>query len=139
VTENTDRLLHRIDSPADLRALPESALVPLAAELRDFMLTTVADNGGHLSAGLGTVELTVALHYLFDTPHDLLVWDVGHQCYPHKILTGRRDRLATIRKRGGPSVPGTRAPRSARRSAWRSRARRPASSATRWRSSATVA
>ncbi len=99
--EQENRLLGTIDSPADLRALPESELVPLAAELRGFMLNTVADNGGHLAAGLGTVELTVALHYLFDTPHDLLVWDVGHQCYPHKILTGRRDRLPTIRKRGG--------------------------------------
>jgi 1-deoxy-D-xylulose-5-phosphate synthase len=101
VTEQQHRLLGTIDSPADLRALPEAELVPLAAELREFMLNTVADNGGHLAAGLGTVELTVALHYLFDTPHDLLVWDVGHQCYPHKILTGRRDRLSTIRKRGG--------------------------------------
>ncbi len=94
-------LLGRIDCPADLRRLDEGLLGQVAAELREFMLTTVADNGGHLAAGLGTVELTVALHYLFETPHDLLVWDVGHQRYPHKILTGRRDRLATIRKRGG--------------------------------------
>ena len=98
---DTTELLGRIDCPSDLRRLDESLLEQVAGELREFMLNTIADNGGHLSAGLGTVELTIALHYLFETPHDLLVWDVGHQCYPHKILTGRRDRLPSIRKRGG--------------------------------------
>ncbi len=94
-------LLDSISGPAALRELDEEALPTLAAELRQFLVETVARSGGHLAAGLGTVELTVALHYLYDTPRDALVWDVGHQCYPHKILTGRRGRLHTIRKRGG--------------------------------------
>src|SRR5574341_587787 len=90
-------LLSRIDSPADLRTLPESQLPEVAKELRAFLTHSVSLSGGHFSAGLGTVELTVALHYVFDTPCDQLVWDVGHQAYPHKILTGRRDSLKTIR------------------------------------------
>ena len=91
-------LLSRIDSPADLRALPRTELPALAAELRDYVLQSVSRTGGHLSSNLGTVELTVALHYVFDTPRDRLVWDVGHQTYPHKILTGRRDRMHTLRQ-----------------------------------------
>jgi 1-deoxy-D-xylulose-5-phosphate synthase len=94
-------LLDTIDTPADLRRLPESELIPLAQEVRNFMIEAVAQCGGHFGAGLGTVELTVALHYIFETPEDRLVWDVGHQAYPHKILTGRRDRMHTIRKKGG--------------------------------------
>ncbi|MGR9088876.1 MAG: 1-deoxy-D-xylulose-5-phosphate synthase [Gammaproteobacteria bacterium] len=94
-------LLSAIDTPADLRKLPKELLVPLAKELREFLTQTVSISGGHFSAGLGTVELTVALHYVFDTPSDQLVWDVGHQAYPHKILTGRKDRMTTIRSRGG--------------------------------------
>jgi 1-deoxy-D-xylulose-5-phosphate synthase len=94
-------LLERIESPADLRRLRESELPQLAAELRAFLLETVARSGGHLAAGLGAIELTAALHYVFDTPRDVLVWDVGHQCYPHKVLTGRRDALHSIRSRGG--------------------------------------
>ena len=94
-------LLPAIDSPADLRALPERSLTALAAELRSFLVQTVSTRGGHFAAGLGTVELTIALHYVFDTPHDRLVWDVGHQAYPHKVLTGRRDRLHTIKQHGG--------------------------------------
>ncbi len=94
-------LLARIDSPADLRALPVKDLPQVAAELREYLLHSVAQVGGHFAAGMGVVELTVATHYVFDTPHDRVVWDVGHQCYPHKILTGRRDRIATIRRRGG--------------------------------------
>ncbi len=94
-------LLRRIDSPEDLRRLDEKELLQLADEVRHYLLESVSRSGGHLAAGLGTVELTIALHYVFDTPYDRLVWDVGHQAYPHKILTGRRDRLATIRKRGG--------------------------------------
>jgi 1-deoxy-D-xylulose-5-phosphate synthase len=94
-------LLATLDSPADLRRLAPHELVTIAQELREFLLTSVAGTGGHLSAGLGTVELTIALHYLFDTPRDALVWDVGHQGYPHKILTGRRHRMPSIRKRGG--------------------------------------
>jgi 1-deoxy-D-xylulose-5-phosphate synthase len=96
-------LLSQIDSPADLRKLPRPQLGPLAAELRSFLLDSVARTGGHLSSNLGTVELTVALHYVFNTPEDRLVWDVGHQTYPHKILTGRRDRMHTLRQLDGVS------------------------------------
>ena len=94
-------LLTRIDSPTDLRRLADAQLPQLAEELRTDLLASVARSGGHLSAGLGTVELAIALHYLYDTPHDALVWDVGHQAYPHKMLTGRRDALAGIRRRDG--------------------------------------
>ncbi len=100
-TATAPALLRQIDSPDDLRRLALHELKPLADELRDYLISTVSEAGGHLAAGLGTVELTVALHYVFDTPHDSLVWDVGHQCYPHKILTGRKDQLPTIRRRGG--------------------------------------
>ena len=93
--------LSAIDSPADLRRLPDEELSVLADELRGYLIEAVASSGGHFGAGLGVVELTVALHHVFDTPHDRLVWDVGHQCYPHKILTGRRDRITTIKKKGG--------------------------------------
>ena len=94
-------LLRSLNSPADLRAHPENRLGEICDELRDYLIKTVATRGGHFAAGLGTVELTVALHYVFDTPHDRLVWDVGHQAYPHKVLTGRRDRLDTIKQSGG--------------------------------------
>jgi 1-deoxy-D-xylulose-5-phosphate synthase len=94
-------LLDRVSIPSDLRALPESDLPQLAAELRTEMVDAVAATGGHLGAGLGVVELTVALHYVFDTPDDRLIWDVGHQAYPHKIITGRRDRIKTLRQGGG--------------------------------------
>ncbi|WP_049620830.1 1-deoxy-D-xylulose-5-phosphate synthase [Frateuria defendens] len=94
------RLAH-IDGPADLRRLPDDALPAVANELRQYLIESVASSGGHFGAGLGVVELTVALHHVFDTPADRLVWDVGHQCYPHKILTGRRDRITTIKKKGG--------------------------------------
>jgi 1-deoxy-D-xylulose-5-phosphate synthase len=94
-------LLARIESPADVRRLTSGELGQLAAELRQFLIHTVSQMGGHFAAGLGTVELTVALHYVFDTPEDRLVWDVGHQAYPHKVLTGRRDRLRTIKLAGG--------------------------------------
>ena len=94
-------LLERIDSPADLRKLKPQELEQLAGELRAFLIRTCATRGGHFAAGLGTVELTIALHYVFDTPHDRIVWDVGHQAYPHKVLTGRRDALHTIKQRGG--------------------------------------
>src|SRR5579872_7305898 len=94
-------LLASIDSPADLRRLPAGKLRALADELRAFLIQTVSTRGGHFAAGLGTAELTVALHYVYDTPRDRLVWDVGHQAYPHKVLTGRRDRLHTIKQDGG--------------------------------------
>ena len=96
-------LLETIDSPADLRALPRDQLPQLAQELRSFLIESVARTGGHLSSNLGTVELTVALHYVFNTPDDRIVWDVGHQTYPHKILTGRRERMGTLRQLGGVS------------------------------------
>jgi len=94
-------LLSRLDSPAQLRALPASQLPEVSTELRQYLIDTVSQMGGHFAAGLGTVELTVALHYVFDTPEDRLVWDVGHQAYPHKVLTGRRERLHTIKLKGG--------------------------------------
>lgn len=94
-------LLNTIDDPAGLRQVPEAQLPQLAAELRSFLIDSVSQTGGHLAAGLGVVELTIALHYVFDTPRDRLVWDVGHQAYPHKILTGRRSRMGTLRQQGG--------------------------------------
>jgi 1-deoxy-D-xylulose-5-phosphate synthase len=94
-------LLDTIESPADVRKLSRAQLKPLADELRAYLLDTVSKTGGHLSSNLGTVELTVALHYVFNTPEDRLVWDVGHQTYPHKILTGRRSRMGTLRQFGG--------------------------------------
>ncbi len=94
-------LLDTVNLPADLRELKESDLAQLAQELRAEMIDAVSQTGGHLGAGLGVVELTVAIHYIFNTPDDRLIWDVGHQCYPHKILTGRRDRIRTLRQEGG--------------------------------------
>nr|WP_315226891.1 1-deoxy-D-xylulose-5-phosphate synthase [uncultured Albidiferax sp.] len=102
-------LLETIHFPADLRRLPRADLKALADELRAFVIDSVSKTGGHLSSNLGTVELTVALHYVFNTPEDRLVWDVGHQTYPHKILTGRRDRMASLRQLGGLSGFPTRA------------------------------
>jgi len=97
----TYTLLNKIDDPADLRKLDRRQLNTLAEELRAYVLESVSQTGGHLSSNLGTVELTIALHYVFDTPNDRVVWDVGHQSYPHKILTGRRDRMSTLRQYGG--------------------------------------
>ncbi len=94
-------LLESINSPADVRKLNSLQLKELARQLREFLLESVASTGGHLSAGLGTIELTIALHYVFNTPYDRLVWDVGHQTYPHKILTGRREDMAGLRQKGG--------------------------------------
>jgi 1-deoxy-D-xylulose-5-phosphate synthase len=94
-------LLDTIASPADLRKLPVNKLPELAGELRNFLIHSVSTRGGHFAAGLGTVELTIALHHVFETPEDRLVWDVGHQAYPHKVLTGRRERLHTIKQDGG--------------------------------------
>ncbi len=94
-------LLDTIESPADLRKLAQSDLAQVASELRAETIDAAATTGGHFGAGLGVVELTVALHYIFNTPDDRLVWDVSHQTYPHKILTGRRDRIRKIRQRDG--------------------------------------
>jgi 1-deoxy-D-xylulose-5-phosphate synthase len=101
MTKTAYPTLDRINSPADLRRLDRSRLQPLAHELRAFLLETVSQTGGHLSSNLGTVELSIALHRVFDTPRDRIVWDVGHQSYPHKILTGRRDAMPTLRQLGG--------------------------------------
>lgn len=101
MTQTQASLLERINRPSDLRKLPASKLKRVAEDVRMAMIESVAQTGGHLGAGLGVVELTVALHYVFDTPRDTLIWDVGHQAYPHKILTGRRERMNTIRQGGG--------------------------------------
>jgi len=95
------RLIKQINFPSDLRKFKKDDLKQISDELRDELVDVVSETGGHLGAGLGVVELTVALHYVFDTPNDKLVWDVSHQCYPHKIITGRRDRIKTLRKGGG--------------------------------------
>ena len=94
-------LLDSVRIPSDLRKLPESELAQFSDELRREMIDAVSVTGGHLGAGLGVVELTVALHWVFNTPSDRLIWDVGHQAYPHKIITGRRDRIRTLRQPGG--------------------------------------
>ena len=94
-------LLESINSPADVRKLNSLQLKELARQLREFLLESVSSTGGHLSAGLGTIELTIAIHHVFNTPYDRLVWDVGHQTYPHKILTGRREQMTTLRQKGG--------------------------------------
>ena len=94
-------LLDKVDNPSDIRSFSINELQTLADELREFLLYSVGQSGGHLGGGLGVIELTIILHYLFNTPYDNLVWDVGHQAYPHKILTGRKDRIASIRKKDG--------------------------------------
>src|SRR5438874_5987164 len=101
VSDSKTPLLDQVHAPDDLRRLDESQLRQFADELRQETIDAVSITGGHLGAGLGVVELTVALHYLFDTPRDRVVWDVGHQAYPHKILTSRRDRIRTLRQGGG--------------------------------------
>jgi 1-deoxy-D-xylulose-5-phosphate synthase len=95
------KILQNINDPAEIRTLSRPELHTLADELRTYLLESVAQTGGHLSSNLGTVELTIALHYVFNTPEDRIVWDVGHQTYPHKILTGRRDRMSTLRQQDG--------------------------------------
>ena len=100
-TRSTTPLLDKINSPADLKGLSVRQLSKLAAELRQELIGTVTQTGGHLGASLGTVELAIALHTVFESPKDRLVWDVGHQAYVHKLLTGRRDRFGTIRQEGG--------------------------------------
>ena len=94
-------ILDRITLPSDMKGLTDRELEQLAHELRAETISAVSETGGHLGAGLGVVELTVALHAVFNTPYDKLIWDVGHQCYPHKILTGRRDRIRTLRMKDG--------------------------------------
>src|SRR5512140_453879 len=101
MTEPVYTYLPKINSPADLRKLSIAELKTVSNEVREFIIDTISKVGGHLGSGLGTVELAVALHYAFNTPYDKLVWDVGHQAYPHKILTARKERLHTIRQYGG--------------------------------------
>ena len=96
-----NKLLDQIEYPVDLRRLKKDQLENVSKELRGELISTVSETGGHLGAGLGVVELTVAIHYVFNTPKDKLVWDVGHQCYPHKIITGRKNSIRTLRKGGG--------------------------------------
>jgi len=114
-------LLDTVSTPAALRELAPDQLRQLADELREEVISAVSVTGGHLGAGLGVVELTVALHYVFDTPADTLIWDVGHQAYPHKILTGRRDRIRALRQGAAcpvsPSAPRASTTRSAQRTA----------------------
>ena len=98
---NNSPILSQIESPSDLRLLDEKDLPLLAEELRAFIIESLSKTGGHLASGLGSIEITIALHYLFNTPNDHLIWDVGHQCYPHKILTGRRDQMSGLRQKGG--------------------------------------
>jgi len=95
------QFLNNINFPSDLRKVSEDNLQKVADEVREEMISAVSETGGHLGAGLGVVELTVALHYVFDTPNDKLIWDVGHQSYPHKILTGRKDKIRTLRQGDG--------------------------------------
>jgi 1-deoxy-D-xylulose-5-phosphate synthase len=109
LTRPATPLLDSINCPADLRVLPPEQLLQVAHQLREFLLYSVGKTGGHFGAGLGVVELTVALHYVFNTPDDRLVWDVGHQSYPHKILTGRREQMLTIRQQGGLAAFNSRA------------------------------
>src|SRR5579864_2564251 len=97
----TTPLLDKVHSPADMRGLSIAELRQLADEVRAETIDAVSQTGGHLGSGLAVVELTVALHHVYDTPRDVLIWDVGHQAYPHKILTGRRDRIRTLRQGGG--------------------------------------
>ena len=101
MTEHKYPYLDRVNVPADFRKFTIAELRGLANDVREYLIDVVSKTGGHLGAGLGSVELTVALHYVFDTPRDRIVWDVGHQAYPHKILTGRRDRIRTLRTGGG--------------------------------------
>ena len=95
------KYLDKINFPSDLKKIHESNLQKVADEIREEMIDAVSVTGGHLGASLGVVELSVAIHYIFNTPHDKLIWDVGHQCYPHKILTGRKDKIRTLRQGGG--------------------------------------
>ena len=95
------KILDKINIPADMKNLSKKDISKLSHELRDFLLISISKTGGHLAAGLGAVDITIALHYVYDTPKDIIVWDIGHQCYPHKILTGRKDQMTTLRQKGG--------------------------------------
>jgi 1-deoxy-D-xylulose-5-phosphate synthase len=94
-------MLDRVEMPSDIRDLNLNELESLASDIREYILDTISKTGGHLAAGLGTVELSIALHYIFNTPTDKVIWDIGHQCYPHKILTGRKNKLDSVRKYNG--------------------------------------
>ena len=94
-------ILDQVETPEDIRVLDIKELESLASDIREYILDTISKTGGHLAAGLGTVELSIALHYVFNTPIDKIIWDIGHQCYPHKILTGRKNKLDSVRKYNG--------------------------------------
>ena len=89
------KVLNEINVPADMKNLSKDQILQLSDDLRDFLIKSISKTGGHLAAGLGAVDITIALHYVYDTPKDIIVWDIGHQCYPHKILTGRKDKMST--------------------------------------------
>ena len=95
----TYKILDRIKKPSDIKTLGRNELQDLSDELRLFIIESISKTGGHLAAGLGAVDLTVALHFVYNTPEDILVWDIGHQCYPHKILTGRKEQMLSLRKK----------------------------------------
>ena len=95
------KVLNEINVPADMKNLSKDQILQLSDDLRDFLIKSISKTGGHLAAGLGAVDITIALHYVYDTPKDIIVWDIGHQCYPHKILTGRKDKMSTLRKKDG--------------------------------------
>ena len=95
------RLLDQVNTPDDIRTLDNGQLIQLASDIRSYILDVISKTGGHLAAGLGTVELSICLHYIFNTPADKIIWDVGHQSYPHKILTGRKDKIKTLRQGNG--------------------------------------
>ena len=97
----TYKILDRIKKPSDIKTLGRNELQDLSDELRLFIIESISKTGGHLAAGLGAVDLTVALHFVYNTPEDILVWDIGHQCYPHKILTGRKEQMLSLRKKDG--------------------------------------
>ena len=98
MTESNKKILNQIESPKDLKNLSKAELISLAAEIKDLLITSVQETGGHLSSNLGVIELTIALHYVYNSPDDVLIWDVGHQTYVHKILTGRKNKLHTLRQ-----------------------------------------
>ena len=141
LTRPATPLLDTLTSPAELRRLPATRLEQVVDELREYLLYAVGQCGGHFGAGLGVVELTVALHYLYNTPDDRLVWDVGHQCYPHKILTGRREGITSIRVANPSTTPlvwATPPPPSARPWAWRWARKWRAATVVPWPSSVTA-
>ena len=98
---NKYKTLDNINLPSDIKNLSKNEILSLSKDIRNFLIESISKTGGHLAAGLGAVDITIALHYVYDTPKDIIVWDIGHQCYPHKILTGRKNQMPTLRKKDG--------------------------------------